>query len=129
MALETECPGIVSCADILALAARDLIIMLGGPYFNVQLGRKDSLSSHASDVVGKIPMPTMSIEELITLFKNKGFTAQEMVALTGAHTVGFSHCKEFADRFVGSDIEISQTRADLVFVLFEGCFPTRVIPV
>lgn len=97
-----ECPGIVSCADILALAARDLVIMLGGPYFKVRLGRKDSLTSRASDVMGKIPMPTMSIEELITLFKNKGFTAQEMVALTGAHTVGFSHCKEFADRLVGS---------------------------
>ncbi|RVW52805.1 Peroxidase 65 [Vitis vinifera] len=38
--LELTCPGIVSCADILALATRDLVTMVGGPYYDVQLGRK-----------------------------------------------------------------------------------------
>jgi len=38
------------------------------------------------------------VSELIKRFTDKGFTVREMVALSGAHTVGFSHCKEFADR-------------------------------
>ncbi|KAG5604340.1 hypothetical protein H5410_025832 [Solanum commersonii] len=32
-ALELQCPGIVSCADILAIAIRDLITMVGGPFY------------------------------------------------------------------------------------------------
>jgi len=35
---------------------------------------------------------------VIDIFTSKGFTVQEMVALTGAHTIGFSHCKQFSNR-------------------------------
>ncbi|KAL0461670.1 UNVERIFIED_CONTAM: Peroxidase 31 [Sesamum latifolium] len=44
-ALELTCPGVVSCADILAVATRNLVVMMGGPYYTVKLGRKDSLTS------------------------------------------------------------------------------------
>ncbi|KAJ6718654.1 PEROXIDASE 11 [Salix purpurea] len=40
--IESECPGIVSCADILTIAARDAVILVGGPYWDVPVGRKDS---------------------------------------------------------------------------------------
>jgi peroxidase len=97
-ALELRCPGQVSCADILTLATRDLVSMLGGPYYQVALGRKDSLFSHASDADSFLPRTNMSASHLIHLFGTRGFSIQEMVALAGAHTVGFSHCKEFAGR-------------------------------
>lgn len=97
-ALELECPGIVSCADILALAARDLVVMVGGPHYNVLLGRKDGLTSKAQDVAGNIPTPNMTMTQLINLFGSKGFSVQEMVALTGTRTIGFSHCTQFSDR-------------------------------
>ncbi|KAF8390350.1 hypothetical protein HHK36_024875 [Tetracentron sinense] len=97
-ALELSCPSTVSCADILALATRDLITMVGGPYYNVPLGRKDGLVSKSSNVQANVPRPTMSIPEIISVFASKGFSVQEMVALSGAHTIGFSHCKEFSDR-------------------------------
>ncbi|KAF7129788.1 hypothetical protein RHSIM_Rhsim10G0027800 [Rhododendron simsii] len=94
-ALELACPSVVSCADILAVCARNLVTMMGGPYYDVMLGRKDGRVSKSSLVQGNIPGTTMSVTQLIKLFAAKGFTIQEMVALTGAHTIGFSHCKEF----------------------------------
>ncbi|KAK8972230.1 hypothetical protein V6N11_028936 [Hibiscus sabdariffa] len=95
-ALELSCPNTVSCSDILAVAARDLIVMLGGPYYNVYLGRKDSRSSQASSIEGKLPKPNMKMSQIIDLFAASGFNVQETVALSGAHTIGFSHCKEFS---------------------------------
>ncbi|XP_059645158.1 peroxidase 31-like [Cornus florida] len=95
-ALELVCPAVVSCADILAVATRDLVTMMGGPFYNVKLGRRDGLISKASHVEGNIPMPTMSMTQLIQIFASRNFSVQEMVALSGAHTIGFSHCSEFS---------------------------------
>ncbi|XP_059643534.1 peroxidase 31-like isoform X2 [Cornus florida] len=95
-ALELACPAVVSCADILALAARDLVTMMGGPFYNVKLGRKDGLISKSSRVEGNLPRPTMSMTQLIQIFSSRNFSVQEMVALSGAHTIGFSHCSEFS---------------------------------
>ncbi|XP_059670223.1 peroxidase 63-like [Cornus florida] len=95
-ALELACPATVSCADILAVAARDLVTMMGGPYYTVQLGRKDGLISQSSRVEGNLPRPTMSITQVISIFSSRGFSIQEMVALSGAHTIGLAHCTEFS---------------------------------
>jgi peroxidase len=95
-ALELACPGVVSCADILAVATRNLVVMMGGPFYTVKLGRRDGLVSRASRVEGNLPRPTMSMSQIISIFSSRGFTVSEMVALTGAHTIGFSHCKEFS---------------------------------
>ncbi|GLT33314.1 hypothetical protein SLA2020_079140 [Shorea laevis] len=95
-ALEFACPNTVSCADILAVATRDLLTMLGGPHYTVYLGRKDSRISKSSLAESNLPRPTMPMSQLIDIFTKRGFTIQEMVALSGAHTVGLSHCKEFS---------------------------------
>jgi peroxidase len=100
-ALEAACPGVVSCADVLALAARDLVAILGGPRFPVALGRRDSRRSDARDVEGNLPRTNMSARAMVRLFASKGITVRENVALAGAHTVGFSHCAEFAGRLYG----------------------------
>uniref|UniRef100_A0A7N0TA25 Peroxidase n=1 Tax=Kalanchoe fedtschenkoi TaxID=63787 RepID=A0A7N0TA25_KALFE len=97
-ALELECPNIVSCSDILSAVARDLVTMVGGPYYPVRLGRKDGLVSDASRVPGNLARPNMTMDQIIAYFGSKGFTVQEMVALLGAHTIGFSHCGQFSDR-------------------------------
>ncbi|KAJ4888612.1 Peroxidase 65 [Raphanus sativus] len=101
-ALELSCPGVVSCADILAQATRDLVTMVGGPYFDVKLGRKDGLESKAHKVRGNVPMPNQTVHDIQGMFKKNGFSLREMVVLSGAHTIGFSHCKEFSDRLYGS---------------------------
>ncbi|PKI47232.1 hypothetical protein CRG98_032369 [Punica granatum] len=97
-ALELECPGIVSCSDILAVATRDLVSMVGGPFYNVSLGRKDGLTSKAATVRSHLAEPTFPLDKIISMFNSKGFNIEEMVALSGAHTIGFSHCKEFSGR-------------------------------
>ncbi|CAA7037635.1 unnamed protein product [Microthlaspi erraticum] len=100
-ALELACPGVVSCADILAQSTRDLVTMIGGPFYEVKLGRKDGFESKAHKVRGNIPLPNHTVQDMMSIFTKNGFTVREMVALSGGHTVGFSHCKEFADRIFG----------------------------
>ncbi|PUZ52390.1 hypothetical protein GQ55_6G265800 [Panicum hallii var. hallii] len=97
-AVERSCPGVVSCADIIQLAARDVVFLSKGPYWSVELGRRDSLVSRASDVKGKLPDPDMHVKELSPLFQRSGFSPDDMVALSGAHTVGFAHCTRFLKR-------------------------------
>ncbi|KAK7395915.1 hypothetical protein VNO78_16520 [Psophocarpus tetragonolobus] len=97
-AVEDACPGVVSCADILALATRDVIGLLGGPSFNVELGRRDGLISKASNVEGKLPKASFNLDQLNALFAKHGLSQTDLIALSGAHTVGFSHCDQFANR-------------------------------
>lgn len=98
LALEMECPGVVSCADILSLASGVLVTLTGGPRYPVPLGRRDSLSSSPAAADAELPHSNFTVDRLIQMFGAKGFSVQELVALSGAHTLGFSHCKEFADR-------------------------------
>lgn len=96
-ALELACPGVVSCADILAVATRNLVDFVGGPYYSLLLGRKDGLVSKSSLVYPEtLPKPNMSLDQMIAIFGRQNFSIQEMVALSGGHTIGFSHCSEFA---------------------------------
>ncbi|CAB4275456.1 unnamed protein product [Prunus armeniaca] len=97
-AVEALCPGVVSCADILALAARDCVVLAGGPAFSVELGRRDGLVSQASQVAGNLPEPNFNLDQLNTMFAKHNLSQTDVVALSGAHTVGFSHCGRFSDR-------------------------------
>ncbi|KAI6673302.1 hypothetical protein NL676_001208 [Syzygium grande] len=96
--VEKLCPGIVSCADIIAVAARDSVVELGGRSWQVQLGRRDSTTASLNAANTDIPAPTLNLSALITSFSNKGFTAKEMVTLSGAHTIGQARCVTFRAR-------------------------------
>ncbi|PNY11618.1 peroxidase [Trifolium pratense] len=89
---------VVSCADILAIAARDSVVELGGPSWNVKLGRKDSTTASRADADANIPGPSFSLSQLIKNFDNHGLNEKDLVALSGAHTIGFSRCLLFRDR-------------------------------
>ncbi|KAH7420704.1 hypothetical protein KP509_13G018000 [Ceratopteris richardii] len=97
-AVEAICPGVVSCADIVALAARDSVVFLGGPSWEVPLGRLDGRVSTASSVTGRIPGANLNAQQLTENFGALGLSLEEMVILSGAHTVGFSHCSQFKNR-------------------------------
>ncbi|CAN6702929.1 unnamed protein product [Malus baccata var. baccata] len=126
-AVEAQCPGVVSCADILAMAARDCVfcasvvlrllschihwtmyyfsdvphsnfLQAGGPSFPVKLGRRDGLISKASRVAGNLPEPFLDLLQLKTMFAKHNLSLTDVIALSGAHTLGVSHCNRFSDR-------------------------------
>ncbi|KAL6204002.1 hypothetical protein ACLB2K_021272 [Fragaria x ananassa] len=74
-ALENVCPGVVSCADIVALASQILVSENGGPTWEVQLGRRDSRTANRA-----------------------GLDSTDLVALSGAHTFGRARCSTFVHR-------------------------------
>ncbi|XP_047307827.1 peroxidase 4-like [Impatiens glandulifera] len=97
--VESVCPGVVSCADILAIAARDSVDILGGPEWDVKLGRRDSkTASFSAANSGVIPPPTSTLSNLINRFQAKGLSAKDMVVLSGAHTIGAARCVTFRNR-------------------------------
>ncbi|KAK6919384.1 hem peroxidase [Dillenia turbinata] len=96
--LEAECPGVVSCADIVALVARDSVVATGGPYWNVPTGRRDGLISKASEAMSNVPFSNSSFSTLMTLFTEKGLDLKDLVLLSGAHTIGIGHCNAFVNR-------------------------------
>nr|XP_034585056.1 peroxidase 40-like isoform X1 [Setaria viridis]XP_034588055.1 peroxidase 40-like isoform X1 [Setaria viridis] len=67
--LERECPETVSCADLLAIAARDSVVVK---------------------------------------FRNVGLSAKDMVALSGAHTIGKSRCAAVRP---GASVAVRRSRA------------------
>ncbi|KAK4364938.1 hypothetical protein RND71_016296 [Anisodus tanguticus] len=99
--LEAACPMTVSCADIIALATRDSVALAGGPSYRVPTGRRDGLVSNPAEV--NLPGPSLTVQEALKFFTNKGFSLNDMVTLLGAHTVGIAHCSLFQDRLSRSD--------------------------
>ncbi|CAM8957786.1 unnamed protein product [Rhodiola kirilowii] len=95
--VEAMCPGVVSCADILAFAARDSVVLSGGPYWDVPKGRKDGRISRASETA-KLPSPAFNVSQLEHHFSLRGLNTDDIVALLGAHTLGFAHCSSFSNR-------------------------------
>ncbi|XP_065847421.1 peroxidase 9 [Euphorbia lathyris] len=96
--LEEACPETVSCADILALAARGSTILSGGPNWKLPLGRRDSKTASLSGSNTQIPAPNSTIQNLITLFKRQGLNEVDLVALSGGHTIGVARCVTFKQR-------------------------------
>jgi peroxidase len=96
--LEKKCPGVVSCADLLAVAARDSVVISGGPVWDVPLGRRDSRSASKSGANYNIPAPTSTHQTLETKFKLKGLNSLDLVVLSGGHSIGLSRCTSFKAR-------------------------------
>ncbi|KAK4485079.1 hypothetical protein RD792_007687 [Penstemon davidsonii] len=126
-ALERECPGVVSCADILVLSARDGIasvslsftfppeffdcksgrkrvqgkkfnINVGGPYIPLKTGRRDGRKSRADILEQHLPDHNESMTVVLERFANIGIDTPGVVALLGSHSVGRTHCVKLVHR-------------------------------
>lgn len=75
----------VSWADVIAVAGAEAVLVCGGPTIPVLIGRLDSMKP---DPEGKLPEESLDASGLKQCFQRKGITTQELVALSGAHTLG-----------------------------------------
>ncbi|MED6145060.1 Peroxidase 16 [Stylosanthes scabra] len=101
---DPQCRNKVSCADILALATRDVVNLVGGPFYEVELGRRDGRISTIASVQHRLPGPDFNLDQLNSLFISNGLSQTDMIALSGGHTIGFSHCNKFSKR-IGNRID------------------------
>ncbi|KXG38160.1 hypothetical protein SORBI_3001G189000 [Sorghum bicolor] len=108
-ALEKRCPGTVSCADILAIAARDAVSLAtkavtkgrwskDGNLYQVETGRRDGRVSSAKEAVKNLPDSMDGIRKLIRRFASKNLSIKDLAVLSGAHAIGKSHCPSIAKR-------------------------------
>ncbi|KAL3724080.1 hypothetical protein ACJRO7_036148 [Eucalyptus globulus] len=103
--LEAACAGVVSCADILALAARDSVALvfynLVLPFIRdlryddviheIQCNGRVSLASNAANLPGFRD----SVDVQKQKFADLGLNTLDLVALVGGHTIGTGACQFF----------------------------------
>ncbi|CAN1262955.1 Peroxidase 52 [Linum perenne] len=91
---------VVSCADILAVASRDSVSFLGGPQFwyQIPIGRRDGRTASISAANNNLPPPFFSFSQLLSSFQSQGLDLTDLVALSGAHTIGLARCTTFRAR-------------------------------
>ncbi|KAL4606423.1 hypothetical protein ACB092_09G101600 [Castanea dentata] len=69
-----------------------------GPSWPLLLGRRDSTTANLSVANSDLPSPALNLSGLISAFSNKGFTAQELVVLSGSHKIGEAKCRVIRQR-------------------------------
>lgn len=85
---------------------------LGGPFWNVLLGRLDATTASQSTANSDLPGPSSDLSTLISKFAAKGLTARDMTALSGAHTIGQARCATFRTR-IYNDTDVDPNFAAL----------------
>ncbi|MFS7918189.1 putative peroxidase [Helianthus anomalus] len=101
LALENACPGVVSCADIVVLVARDVTVATKGPFWEVETRRRDRNVSLISDPLNPaigLPQFFANINLLKQSFALRGLNTKDIVVLSGGHTIRMSHCSSFDSR-------------------------------
>uniref|UniRef100_A0A3B5YTA9 Peroxidase n=1 Tax=Triticum aestivum TaxID=4565 RepID=A0A3B5YTA9_WHEAT len=107
--LENMCPGVVSCADVVALAAGYGVLFRGGPYYNVLLGRRDGLKANQSGAANGLPSPFEPISSIVKKFADVDLDTKDVVVLSGAHTIGRARCVLFSDRLASTKSSANPT--------------------
>lgn len=64
----------------------------GGPVWGVKLGRVDSLTASQEASNDIMPSPRANATSLVTLFTKFNLSVQDLVALSGSHSIGKARC-------------------------------------
>ncbi|XP_010517132.1 PREDICTED: peroxidase C3-like [Camelina sativa] len=92
--LERACPRTVSCADMLTIASQISVLLSGGPWWPVPLGRRDSVEAFFDLANTALPSPFFTLAQLKAAFADVGLNrASDLVALSGDHTFGKAQCQ------------------------------------
>ena len=81
----------MSTADAWTYAGAKAVEWMGGPEIEHACGRTDADSDKACPPNGRLPDATQGAQHLRDVFYRMGFNDREIVALSGAHTVGRCH--------------------------------------
>ncbi|GJM85084.1 hypothetical protein PR202_ga01505 [Eleusine coracana subsp. coracana] len=96
----------VSCADIIVLAGRDAASILSGGKitYPITRGRLDGVGSSAAEADRALPTSDFDFDQLKTNFDSgfRKFTVEELVVLSGAHSIGVAHLSSYADRLTAA---------------------------
>ncbi|KAI7754196.1 hypothetical protein M8C21_000480, partial [Ambrosia artemisiifolia] len=91
-------PSKFKCLSSVTSHLKDAMTQLGGPSWKVKLGRRDSTTASRAAANANIPAPSMDLPALIKNFKDQGLDEEDLVVLSGAHTLGFAQCRTFRTR-------------------------------
>ncbi|KAI3900699.1 hypothetical protein MKW92_003333 [Papaver armeniacum] len=80
----------ITYADLYQLAGVVAVKVTGGPTIDFVPGRKDSLES---DEEGRLPDGKKDLQHLKDIFYRMGLSDQDIVALSGGHTLGRAHAE------------------------------------
>ncbi|KAI3818404.1 hypothetical protein L1987_12210 [Smallanthus sonchifolius] len=119
-AVERVCPGVVSCANILAVAARDASVTVKGPSWLVRLGRRDSTTFNATQAASDLPRGDFNLSRLIDNFQQHNALCLSEASV-GSHTIGLARCVTFRARIYNNASNIDAAFASS---LRENCPPT-----
>ncbi|CAN1262958.1 Peroxidase 52 [Linum perenne] len=89
---------VVSCADILAVASRDSVSFVSIRNCQIPVGRRDGRTASISAANNNLPPPFFSFSQLLSSFQSQGLDLTDLVALSGAHTIGLARCTTFRAR-------------------------------
>ena len=81
----------VTIADLWTLAGCVAIECMGGPKVPFQYGRTDDTDNRRCPAHGRLPDANLGAEHLRHVFYRMGMDDRDIVALSGAHTVGSCH--------------------------------------
>lgn len=81
----------ISHADLFVIASSMAIEFVGGPLIPIALGRTDDADGARCPANGRLPDALQGAEHLREVFGRMGLNDQEIVALSGGHTLGSAH--------------------------------------
>lgn len=81
----------ITCADLWQLAAVVAVEVMGGPRVPFRFGRKQAMCPSRATPDGRLPDAHQGTNHLRSIFHRMGLNDRDIVALSGAHTVGRCH--------------------------------------
>ncbi|RRT72633.1 hypothetical protein B296_00033791 [Ensete ventricosum] len=105
-------------ASLVRMHFHDCFVNLGGGSYEVLLGRRDATTASKDDANADIPTPFSGLPDLLAKFQSHGLAVEDLVVLSGAHTLGYARCALFRDRLYN---ETSTIDSDFASALQAQC--------